>query len=150
MEQIINTLSALLAIVVAITTVSILVLQYLLARQRWRLDLYDKRYPLYSATMEYLSHILHFGTTDSEHLVEFQRAYLDRELLFDKTIREYMRDLYIKGEQLRMADDRLKGPLPGTEAGRVLEERKDLAIWFEKQFEVANRLFGAYIRITRK
>jgi len=150
MEQIINTLSALLVPAVAIITVCILVLQYRLECQRWRLDLYDKRYPLYTATMEYLSSILHLGTTDSDHLIAFRRAYLERELLFGNEIRDFMRDLYIKGEQLRMVDDRLKGPPPTTDVGRILEERKGLAMWFEGQFEVAKELFKVYIHIARK
>lgn len=40
----------------------ILILQYRLAALRWKLDLYDKRYPVYTATMDYIANIMREGS----------------------------------------------------------------------------------------
>jgi hypothetical protein len=96
-EKMIETLSGLLTPLIAIITTAILVLQYLLAKRRWRLDLYDKRYPVYLSTKEYLSFIDQTANVTHEELTKFLRNSKDKEFLFGDDVKEYLEHLYNKG-----------------------------------------------------
>ncbi|MDP2959834.1 MAG: hypothetical protein Q8N71_00290 [candidate division Zixibacteria bacterium] len=67
----IQTVSALLVPLIAVVTAWILILQYYLARQRWRLDLYNKRYPVFFATKQYIGNILINAKVTNQELFKF-------------------------------------------------------------------------------
>jgi hypothetical protein len=147
----IEILSGYLTLVLGITTGSILVLQYLLAKRRWRLDLYDKRYPVYLATMQYLSFIALEASVTLEELIKFLRNSKDKEFLFGKDIQQYLDQLYRKGTDLKLRTDLLKNPsLPEPKRQRLVEEQSELLSWFSKQSEVVKEHFGEYLKINKK
>jgi len=144
-------LSALLTPVIAVVTVSILVLQYLLARRRWRLDLYDKRYPVFMSTMDYISSVVQTGGTTADRTTQFLRETKDREFLFGKEIHDFLGLLYKKGVDLWTAQETTNAPHANEDDRKALiYEARDLKKWFGDQFEVAKRLFDPYLRITKK
>jgi hypothetical protein len=139
-------LTPLLAIIATI----ILVLQFLLAKRRWRLDLYDKRYPVYLATMQFLSSIAQDARVSQEELFKFLRNSKDKEFLFGKEVQEYLELLYKKGVRLNYL--RKKSELERVEETRIklVDEESDLVEWFAKQFEVSKALFAEYLEIGKK
>jgi hypothetical protein len=150
-EKMIQTLSGFLTPIIAITTAIILVLQYLLAKRRWRLDLYDKRYPVYLATMEYLSLIMQKADIAQEELLKFLRNSKDKEFLFGSDVREYLNELYSKGVDL-MRHTRLtrRENVEEEKRLRYIDEETELVEWFSKQSEVSKKLFGDYLTIDKK
>ena len=61
MNEFLELLSALLTPVIAVVATMIAIFQYRTERQRWRLDMFDKRYPIYLATMSYISAVVQKG-----------------------------------------------------------------------------------------
>jgi hypothetical protein len=135
---------------IAIITVSILVLRYFLAKRRWRLDLYDKRYPVFLATMEYISSIMPRMDVTQEALSNFLRNFKDREFLFGKDIQEYLDVLYDKGVDLSFVNKKLENESIEKERERLLDKRHNLFMWFKDQFEISKQLFGKYLKIDKK
>ena len=146
----IDILSGLLTPLIAIVTVAILVLQYLLAKRRWRLDLYDKRYPVYLATMQYLSSIVQNADITNDDLIKFLRNSKDKEFLFGKDVQEYLEQLYNKGGRLRYLVKKLEIEPVGEKRGKLVDEEMDLVEWFSKQFKESEKHFGKYLKIDKK
>lgn len=150
MAELIKTLSALLTPLLAIIATAILVCQYRLARQRWRLDLYDKRYPVYEGTRKYLAHIIAQAAVDLDELTAFHQDCRDREFLFGKEVHDFLQELHSKGVRLRSTGEQLRGQ-PGAEQWqKLVQENADLLKWFGDQFAMAGRLFGTYLRIDKR
>lgn len=147
----IQTLSGLLTPVIAVVTASILILQYLLAKRRWRLDLYDRRYPVYLASMEFLSLIMQNANVSREELVKFLRNCKDKEFLFGNDVKEHLEKLYNKGVDLmRHTSLTEAGNMEKEKRLKWIDEEMNLIAWFGNQFDVSKRIFGAYLAITKK
>lgn len=142
--------SGFLTPVIAIITVVILILQYILANRRWRLDLYDKRYPVYIATMEYISSIMQDGNVTDEKLFKFLRNSKDKEFLFGKDIQDYLKLLYDRGADMIYVKMMLENIPIGEERERIGNQSHDLLMWFKSQFEISKKLFGEYLKIDKK
>jgi hypothetical protein len=149
--KLIEIVSAFLTPIIGVTTVTILVLQYYLARRRWRLDLYDKRYPVYLATMQYLSFILQSARVTDEELFKFLRNSKDKEFLFGKDVQQYLDELYRKGVNLNFRTiERQNERIEDSKRRQLIKEEHELLEWFSKQFEVSKKLFGEYLTIDKK
>jgi len=147
----IETISGLLTPLIAIITVLILYWQFRLERNRWRLALYDKRYPVYLSTREYLCFIIQHATMTQEELDKFQRNSKDKEFLFGVDVKKYLDELYSKGNQLMRYTRRLqKGNIEEEKRIKLIDDEENLNAWFRKQFEVSKKLFGEYLAIDKK
>lgn len=149
-EKIIEILSGLLTPLLAIIATLILYWQFRLEKSRWRLDLYDKRYPVFLATMQYLSFIAKEDTVTQEELLKFLRNSKDMDFLFANDLKEYLRKLYKKGVRVRYLRKKLEHEPVGEKRTKLVDEQSDLVEWFTKQFEVSKALFGKYLRIEKK
>lgn len=146
----IDILSALLSPLVAIIAAIILYWQFRLEKRRFRMDLYDKRYAVYLATMQFLSSIAQDARVNQEELFKFLRNSKDKEFLFGKEVQEYLELLCKKGVRLNYL--RKKSELERVEETRIklVDEESDLVEWFAKQFEVSKALFAEYLEIGKK
>lgn len=145
-----ETISGFLTPVLAVTTGTILVLQYLLAKSRWRLNLYDKRYPVYLTTMEYLSSIVKNANLKQDELMKFLRNSRDKDFLFKKDIQEHLEQLYTRGVDLMTIGRKLENAPVGDNRSQLVDKESELFEWFSKQFEITKGLFGEYLRIDKK
>lgn len=146
----IETISGFLTPVLAVTTGTILVLQYLLANRHWRLNLYDKRYPVYLTTMEYLSFIVQHASLKQDELMKFLRNSRDKDFLFKKDVQEHLKRLYTEGVDLMTIGTILENEPVGDNRSRLVDKQSKLLKWFSKQFEISKELFGEYLRIDKK
>ena len=150
MNEFLDLLSALLTPVIAVVATLIAIFQYRTERQRWRLDMFDKRYPIYNATMIYLASIVQRGTATDENRNRFLKETRDGELLFGSEVSDYLRLLHTRSVDLR-THSVLMDPLPvGDARSEHAQKIHDLNIWFGDQLVVARRIFSKYIQITEK
>jgi hypothetical protein len=138
-----------------VLTPTVLVLQYVLARRQYRLALYDKRFPVFDKTLEYITAVHKKGITTYELTSEFKRNVVDKKFLFKKDVQDFVQQLYDNGVKLWSTAEVLKsvGPLPSglAEESRVgfIMEVGELKNWFITQESVAKKLFEPYLRVSR-
>ena len=87
--------------------------QWLLARHRFRLDLFDRRYRIFEATRKFLSAVMSKADFDDAQFFEFAVAVLDAEFLFDKDVVSYLAEVKTRSFDMRRhsnAAGRLVGP----------------------------------------
>ena len=111
MKEFFDLLSAPLTPVIAVIATMIAIFQYRTERQRWRLDMFDKRYPIYNATMTYLASITQNGTATEENRNKFLQDTRDGELLFGPEVSAYLKLLHTKSVNLQ-THTKLIEPLP--------------------------------------
>jgi hypothetical protein len=143
----ITLLSGLLTPTIGIVTATILVLQHRIERQKWRLALFDKRYPVFLSAMGFIAAILTHGRPRPEDLNEFLRDSKDRDLLFGDAVKENLELLYKKGVELRTHQS-LIDPLPvGDERTKHAKAIDELLNWFGDQYQCTRKAFYPYIKI---
>ena len=143
-------ISSFLTIVIGITGATILVLQYLLARRRWRLDLYEKRYPVFLSARDFLKDVLSSRNVADEALTNLARNSQDFEFLFGEEIKTYLDELYREGLKLQVLTNRLQRTKGEKERDKVITQIQQLIDWFDRQYESSSKLFGSYLRIDKK
>jgi len=147
--QTVAALSALLTPLIAVITTLILILQYLLARRRWRLDLYDKRYPVFTCTMDYIVFAAGEEMTH-ERLFQFLRESKDKDFLFGQDVRSFLDELYKNGVDLRTTLSIYARMPVGDERTKHVNREAEIRKWFLAQLEVAKQQFGRYLAIAQR
>ena len=143
--------SAYLTPTIAIIGIIILVLQYYLSRLKWKLDLYDKRYPYYRATLEYIEHVCVYDDIDHKIISKFRENSKYHDLLFGDDITEYLDLLYQKGMEFQMQNNRIN-KIKNNDSLRneAIDKKSAIGKWFIEQHKESRILFGKYLRIKNK
>jgi hypothetical protein len=148
--EILDFTKSLLTPLLAIIGTTILILQYKLASYRWKLDLYDKRYPVYTATLDYIAFVVREGKMTHEAIFTFIRESQDKDFLFGTEIKEYIEELRKNGADLRAFGKKISHLSDGEEKSQLIDKECEMLTWFGNQFEVAKILFGNYLKIDKK
>jgi hypothetical protein len=143
-------LSALLTPLLGVIATAVLVYQYLLQRLRWRLDLWEKRYPVYLATVDYIAFAVQNVRMPIDEVLKFKRESMGKDFLFGTDVQTYLEQLYQKGLELEKFALSLIGVPEGDRRNRIVDQQLDLVKWFQRQFEVSKDLFGEYLKISKK
>jgi len=140
-----------LIIIISVLGLWIGYLQYLLSKQRSQLDLYDKRYPVFLTTMQYLSFIAIGRNITNEELSKFLRNSKDKEFLFGKDVQQFLDELYKKGvDFLRYKNILNDHNLPMERREKLVDEEAAIFEWFLKQFAESRSIFKKYLAIDKK
>ena len=142
--------SALLTPVIGVVTMIILINQHRLEKKKLRLQLFERRYAVYLAAMEYITTIMREGKATREAQASFLRESRDRVFLFDKRIHQFLDDLWRQSIDLEMHQEIFR-PLPvGPDRTKHVEAaaaiKKQLAVFGER----AQELFGDYLKMVEK
>jgi hypothetical protein len=142
--------SALLTPIIAIVTTIILINQYRLEKRKLRLQLFEKRYPVYLATMEYITTMMRDGKSTSEAQASFIRDSRDRVFLFDKDIHQFLDDLWKQSIDLETHQEILcdlpVGPDRTTHVKAVAAIKTQLPVFAKR----AQELFGYSLTMVEK
>jgi hypothetical protein len=147
-KKLLEVFSGLLTPVLAVIASIILVKQYRVEKNRWRLALYDKRYAVYEAAMSFIAGIVRTGTATNEALFEYLRACRDKEFLFGSKVQELLGNIYNKANEIVTADSLLKSNLPANQVADLCQRKQQLQLWLGKQFEVTKAEFSPYLAVN--
>lgn len=123
------------ALVVGFVAATLTYWQWRTTNDKLKIDLFDKRFSIYAATMKILSATVESGSCSNEQIIEFMRNTKGIEFLFDKEIESYSEEIREKLNELRT----------GERAGPQAEARK-LKDYLEEQFKRgAREKFSPYL-----
>jgi hypothetical protein len=152
-ETVVDIFKALLTPAIALLAVLIAVAQYLLAKAKFRHELYERRSAVFKATMKFIAQVTSGGNAKLDELQTFLRDTSEAPFLFtNKQIPPFLDSLYKRGADLYTTKHRLEGPpearLP-SDSTRAYETANDLKeslhkllLWFGQQFDECRRLFA--------
>lgn len=139
----------LLTPIIGIAVIYIAWQQHKTNRDKLRLDLYNKRFEVFSSLMILLGHIKHRRRVKLEQINEFTIATKEKVFLFDEDIETYLQTVKEKVIKLWGAGEAIEGLSEGSERNQYAEEIIKLCDWFLKQHKVAVDIFGRYMKFEK-
>lgn len=145
-----NVIGGLLVPLIAAITAYIAYQQYLTARRKLNLDLFNKRYVIYKATKDFISNVLndHINITQQKNL--FQLNTNDAKFLFNKDIYNYFEYLIKRINQFEM-DYAVLNSSTKTEETEALNKKKeeDFHFWLTKEWFHIEEKFLPYLNFRK-
>lgn len=143
----IELLAALLTPVISVVTTIILINQYRMEKKRWRLDLFEKRYAVYRATLEFISSIMRQGKCTPESQSQFLLGTRDRGLFFKDEIETILNEVWNAGIDLETHQEIYKDLAVGDERTKHIHAAADIKKSMPELGRKAQDLFGNYLNL---
>jgi hypothetical protein len=141
-------LAALLTPTVAVLGSFIAYRQWVLARNKLKLDLFDRRYRVYESARAMLASIMTTGKAKDDELWKYLAAVRESRWLLDVAVAEYLqKDLYSKALKLAQYDAELDGVPVGDERSRLVERKGEVREWLVAQYQVLDERFAPYLQL---
>ena len=140
--------SALLVPVVAIFGSIIAFQQWRTARNKLKLDLFDRRFAVYHAARSLLASIFSSGKAKDEEVFKFLSGTREAKWLLNDDIAKYLeKELYHKALDLQCLASELEGVPVGEERSRNVQKQSEIKTWFSQQYDVLDQKFSAYLEL---
>ncbi len=127
----------------------IAVQQLRLARHRFRLDLFDRRYKIFDATRSFLSVILREATFKDSNLFEFYAGTSDTEFFFGPEIVAYLFDIRKRALDMRLSQKKYERLPVGEERSRLVDAEHQEAAWLNDQIVAITVVFRPYLSFSK-
>lgn len=119
-------------------------------RQAIKLDLFDKRFEIYSEIKQFINSTISDGACKNENLGVFLIKTRDADFLFEQVICDYIRKLYCKGSRLNLIKKKYESALRENDPiNKLIDEEEELLTWFQEQFITTKQLFDRYINVNK-
>lgn len=141
-EYLLSTITVIIGISVAILAYQ----QYRLAKDKFRLDLFEKRFSVYKGVQVFLTKIMSKGRVESSDFFEFRGSTQDAVFLFENDIPDFIKSLDEKALAVNTITEQLKGSPIGEERSRLVEQESERLTWLLNQLPRLKEVFGPYLR----
>jgi hypothetical protein len=133
-------------IIIALFAAYIAFRQYFLGREKFKLDLFEKRFAVFAATRRFLTHILQQANVSLEQLFEYRAGIAEATFLFDDDIVNYLKSIDERALELLTSMETMK-PLPVGEArSKAAGEVSAAVAWLTTQLPELKTKFGPYLK----
>jgi hypothetical protein len=145
MEIYISTIMVLVAAIVAWTNYQ----QHLLTKEKFKLDLFEKRFAVYKGVQRFLTHILTEGKLDLDKLFEFRRDTQDAVFLFSEDIPQYLGSIDRKALDMRTKAEQYKDLPVGEERSNLCKEESRLLRELLDELPILKDVFAPYLKFRK-
>ena len=151
METVAKLMDIILPTVIASFAVYIAWRQHQTARNKLKLDLFDRRFKVYGGVIDLLSTVLRDGQVHSDDLTKYHVETNAKEFLFDDDIVEFMAEVRKNAIVLRQVNQQLQSLRDDREKERhqLAGDDAELCRWFAEQLELAPSKFENYLGFKR-
>jgi hypothetical protein len=142
--------AAFIALVIGFIAAGIAWRQYQVAAAKLKLDLFDKRYPIFLDTWTVLSEVVTQGTRRKNYGLgnPFSNFIPQARFLFGKDVENYLSNAVKKWTELWAIEGETDGA--GINRQENIAKQRELRNWFEEQASSgAKELFGRYLDFER-
>jgi hypothetical protein len=121
-------------------------LQWRVADNKLRLDLFDRRYKAYDATRKFLAVILREAMFTNSDLYDFNAGTSDAEFLFRPDVAEYLAEIRKCALHLRTTRELLERPQASDdERSRYAKAQENDLLWLSDQIMAMTNTFTPYL-----
>lgn len=145
MEMHFTAIATLVAIIVASTGYQ----QHLLAREKLKFDLFEKRFSIYKGVQRFLSVILSNATYSMDDLFEFRRSTQDGTFLFRKDIPAYISEIDSKALKFKSTAEQLKDIPKGDKRNELVQANMQLLTELTDELPRLKEVFAPYLRFDK-
>ena len=120
--------------------------QYRLSKEKFKLDMFDKRYGVYKNTQVFLTKILRDAKIEMEDIFEFRAGTQNSVFLFKEDIPNYLKSIDKKALELLEIHESLDGDLKAKERSEMCRKQTDLLHWLTNQLPELKNKFVTYLK----
>jgi hypothetical protein len=130
----------------SVAVIAIAALQWRVADNKLRLDLFDRRYKVYDAARNFVASIIREATVTDSQLAEFNIGTSDAKFLFEPDVAEYLAEIRRRAHSLRTTRQLLeKRPTSDDELARLAQSENASVVWLSDQFSEMTKIFTPYL-----
>ncbi|MCF2521911.1 hypothetical protein [Bradyrhizobium sp. G127] len=116
--------------------------QWSTARDRLRLDLFDKRYAYFVVFREFMISVIQHGDATNDDLRKFWQGMIGSEFVFDKEVTEYVESVRKRAELLRSKNRILENIDNGEARARMADEVSSIFLSINDDFPLLEQKFA--------
>jgi hypothetical protein len=121
--------------------------QWQTARNKFRFDLFERRFAVFEAAMKLVWIAVTKGDVPDEARREFLAATKGVEFLFNQKIHDHCDALAKEALNVRIGSEKIASLSIGEDRARSEGARADRITWFNAQLDEIPKLFGPFLRI---
>ncbi|TFG45596.1 MAG: hypothetical protein E4H40_08100 [Candidatus Brocadiia bacterium] len=141
-EYIFTAITIIIGVFVAYTAYS----QYRLSKEKFKLDMFDKRYGVYKNTQVFLSKILRDAKIEMKDIFEFRAGTQDSVFFFKEDIPNYLKSIDNKALDFWEIHESLNGVPKGEKRSKICAEETELLGWLTRQLPELKNKFSPYLK----
>lgn len=119
------------------------------AKDRVRLDNFDRRYLVFEAFRSFIKNVLQHAKVDEQAFHTFSISTADFGFLFGKEVTDYTKLFREKALEVLVAQGNLEGDLEEEQRLKFIRTKHQGVIWFHEQYEPIEKLFYPYLRLPK-
>ncbi len=135
-----------LTVIVAVVGAWIAYRQHFLAREKFKLDLFEKRFAVFSAVRTFLSHIMSEGKLDYGSLATFRGATAEASFLFGDDMTSYIGEIDTRAMRMKKLAISYKDMPIGDQRSQLVEEESQELVWLIDQLPMLKSKFEPYLK----
>jgi len=144
----VTVLAALLTPVVAVFATIIALQQWRTAREKLKLDLFDRRLPVYEQTRDILSRRMALGSISSSEINDFGIKVRVSRWLFGSTIAEYLEEIVGRLQGLNSLELELETIADENDRKHNIGQQREIKNWLDDQrYKVIDARLGQYLHV---
>jgi hypothetical protein len=147
-EEIAGWLRGLLTPVIAVIATYIAYQQYKNNKLKLKFDLYEKRFRVYQALVDFISFVISFPEIKVEEVRKLDSARAESHFLFGEDIPQYLLSVRDKAAQLTTLNSQvneLASSDRNPERTKLVNQKLEVIEWFHQQLEESRKKFGKYL-----
>lgn len=148
-KLIIVNMPALVAVIVAVVVACISYQQYKLSKDKFRLDLFEKRFSIYKGVQRFLTHILINGKVYLDKSDEFRRDTQDAIFLFGDEIPNYLDIIDKKALDMWATTEQYKDLPVGKERSSLVSQESILLKELIAELPRLREVFSPYLKFDK-
>jgi len=114
------------------------------------MDLFDKRFDVYDAIIDFIQSIKSGGKVSDESLATFKERTLPARFLFDKGIADYIAEIREHAIDVQTWSQEVEGMKAGDEKIEIQRKSSEVKKWLYSQLdEELNKRFQKYLALGR-
>ena len=139
-------MTALITILIGIFVAFVGYQQWILNREKFKLDLFEKRFAVYKACQVFLTQIMVTGDVKFEVLQDFRSNTQDSVFLFDNDVVDYINKIDKKSLESATLFKKLEALPVGDKRSEVCEKVSDLIGYLIKELPNLKNVFQPYLK----
>jgi hypothetical protein len=120
--------------------------QYRIAREKFKLELFEKRFAVFAATRTLLSHVLTDANVSLAQFFEFRAGAAEATFLFDSDVTGYLAEIDHKALRLHTTHDLIAQKPPVENRHELIEQNQQLLTWLTDQLAMLMVRFAPYLK----
>lgn len=120
--------------------------QYYVNKERFKLDLFEKRFKVYDSIRVLLIHMLSGAILEPERLFRFRSDTEDALFLFKEDVTNYIKLVDKKAVEYINMPERLRAFPAGEYKSNILKEKSSLMKWIFEQQPRLQEVFAPYLK----